>query len=385
MSLQSEPKLAWPETKLHFPVPAQVIPETKLVDLWTSFVPAFQGKYSRFTSYLMYLSTDFSGGFKVCSVLGTNPAENTFNVPFNPPGPPVLIDIRNQIWAKSQKKDWEELNREDWELLGFSFLLTGEINEFHKWVKMTDREFGLTDECKKFLFVLGWNSDAGNTNSGILQALVDYSKGEYDHADFEMLANSVLKDGHWQLSGVLVDSISKNAWSGKQTLYFLDFLSGFYSDWQDWEKEKFLNLSLGKVPPFIALKRAKKILNSRDFNGYLNHLKIVFRGSWEEPETEFGYDLRVPYDPFILTLLRYEREGETYFREVLENLKSTPYSYFVNIQLAILYYRTGDYTRFLESYEKGGRLRYLSVPLYFFAKVKESRKEETRADSIFQS
>jgi hypothetical protein len=385
MSLQSELKLPWPETTFHFPAPVLTIPTPKLSDLWKQFIPAFQGKYSRFANYLMYLSTDFSGGFKVCSVLSTNPTENTFQVPYTPPGPPLSIEIRNQIWTLSRKKQWEELDREEWEMLGFSFLLTGDLRDFNQWVEMTKTEFGLSDNCQKFLTLLGWYTEKVPRDNSILQALVDYSHGDFVNADFNLIANAVLKEGYWQLSGVLFDALAKGAWSGKQILPFLDFLTGFYSEWQDWEKSKFLKTSLGKVPPFSALKRARKLLNKNDFLEYSKYLISIFRGDWEEPEAEFGYESTIPFDPFMTVLIRYDKEGDSYFREIKEALVASPYSYFVNLQMAILAYRNRDYDKFLEFYEKGGRLRYLPLPLYLYAKVKDLRKEETLADSILKT
>ncbi len=385
MSSKSELKLPWPEMTLHFPAPVQTISESKLGDLWPEFVQAFQGKYSRFASYLMYLSTDFSGGFKVCSVLGANPAENTFNVPFTPPGPPISKEIRNQIWALCQKREWEEVNREEWELLGMSFLLTGELDSFYAWVEMTKKEFGLSEECKKFLTLLGWNFETNLAETNVLNSLVSYVIGDFAKADFSFLAQAVLKEGYWQFSGVLFDAIAKNIWNGREILPFLDFLSGFYADWQNWEKAKFLKVTLGKVPPFSALIRAKKILTPSEFIEYSNHLKLLFRGDFEEPEGDFGYDLAISVDPFFSTLIRFDKEGESYKAELMEELESKPYSYIVNLQYAIVLYRQGDANGFLQYYQNGGRLRYLAVPLYLYARVMENKNEEALANSIFQT
>lgn len=385
MSSKSELKLPWPEMTLHFPAPVPEISETKLGDLWSEFVQAFHGKYSRFASYLMYVSTDFSGGFKVCSVLGTNPTENTFNVPFSPPGPPISLEIRNKIWAICQRKEWEEVNREEWELLGMSFLLTGEIDSFYAWVEMTKKEFGLTEECKKFLTLLGWNFETQTKEADILDSLVSYANGDFAKADFPLIAQSVLKEGYWQLSGVLFDAIAKNIWTGSQILPFLDFLSGFYSEWQVWEKAKFLKVTLGKVPPFSALIRAKKILSPSEYLEYSNHLKLLFRGDFEEAEGEFGYDLSINLDPFLSTLIRLDKEGDTFKNELKEELETRPYSYISNLKYAIVLYRQGDADGFLKFYQNGGRLRYLAIPLYLYARVLENKNEVALASSIFQT
>ena len=191
-----------------------------------------------------------------------------------------------------------------------------------------------------------------------------------------------MKDGYWQLAGVLIDAIGKANWMGENILPFLDFLSGFYNDWKDWEKAKFLNITLGKVPAYPALKKASKILNKNQFQEYSKHLKYLFRGDFEESERGFGYESNVPIDPFMITLLRFDKEREIYTNELQNQIHLAPYSYILNLRMAIVYFRIGDYHRFMEFYEKGGRLKFLPIPLYLFAKVKESRKEETLANSI---
>ncbi len=385
MSSKSELKLPWPEINLHYQAPTVPGPEINLPDLWNQFLSSFQGKQVRFTNYLMYLSTDFSGGFKVCSVLGPNPVENTFSVPVTLPAPSISKEARDQIWERSQKKEWEELNREDWELLGISFLMTGDLTEFHKWISLTSKEFGLTEDCKKYLTLLGWKFDGLSKNISVLDSLVCYAAGDYKNVDFQAIADAILRDGYSQLSGVLLDCIHKNVWTGDQIFPFLNFLTGFYSEWQEWEQAKFLRITLGKVPPFSALKKAKKILKPAAFLEYSKNLKLLFRGEWEESDLEFGFELHVQMDPFMKTLIRFHKEGEDLAKEIMEKLSNFPYSYIINLQYAVVLYRKGDHTGFLKYYENGGRLRYLPLPLYLYARTSYFRKEVSLADSIFQT
>ena len=85
---------------------------------------------------------------------------------------------------------------------------------------------------------------------------------------------------------------------------------------------------------------------------------------------------------FSILNLRFDKEREIYTNELQNQIHLAPYSYILNLRMAIVYFRIGDYHRFMEFYEKGGRLKFLPIPLYLFAKVKESRKEETLANSI---
>ncbi len=399
MSFSTEIKLPWPEIRIHFAKTAETVrPKSETIpqevwepspanlgELWVALRSSFQGKHFRFTSYLQYLSTDFSGGFKVCSFLGGNRDKNAFQFPFSPPGPPISKDIRDSIWLLCKKRKWEEVDRENWELLGLTFLLTGDIIDFKAWVEMTKKEFGLSEDCKRFLTILGWETFETGKDHSLFSSLVAYSSGRFSDVDFPLLSDSVLKEGFWQFSGVLFDSISKGIWSGDKTLVFWEFLTGFYSDWKDWEKAKFLNVSLGKVPAYQSLRYAKKLLSKTEYPVYAFNLKKVFRGDLEEPEAEFGYDLTIPFDPFSITLIRYDREGESFAKILREDLLKTPYSYYSNLQMSLLAYREGNYDLFLEFYQKGGRLRYLPIPLYFYARAMERKNQPGLANSILSA
>ncbi|WP_411823271.1 LBF_1011 family protein [Leptospira sp. 'Mane'] len=398
MSRNIETQLPWPEIRLHFtkqmeekPTLSAVADEPSLVStldpisldvFWTSLRSSFQGKYNRYISYIQYLSTDFSGGFKVCSFLTQNRNQDTFQFPFSPPGPPISLEMRNMIWLVCKRKEWEEVEREDWELLGISFLLTGDITDFKAWVEMTKKEFGLSEDCKRFLTLLGWEEYESEEDGSILQSLVNYSRGKYEFVDYKLISNAVLKEGYWQLSGVLLDSISKLAWKGKDILKFLQFLSGFYSEWQDWEQAKFKSIVLGKVPAFSLVRYAKKLLPKNDFSFYLDDIKKTFRGDLEEEEVRFGYNVGFPFDPFLVTLLRYDKEKDRFEKTTDEEGFRFPYSYFSNLQIALVQYRKGNLDSFFEFYEKGGRLRFLPIPLYLYARALQKKGETEVADSI---
>jgi hypothetical protein len=399
MTLQSELKLPWPELSIHFPVLAtQTVSETSaekssvepasnidLNKLWERFRSTFHGKYSRFASYLMYLSTDFSGGFKVCSFLGIKSIQNTFQ--FSPGSSALSLDAegRDKIWAFCKRKEWEEIDREDWELLGLSFLLTGDTREFSEWVQMTNVEFGLSDDCKRYLTLLSWESFHVSTEATPLHSLYNYTLGAYEKVDFLLLAGEVLKQGNVQIAGVLLDAIEKGVWHGEEILPFLEFIAGNYDNWKDWEKAKFLNLTLGKLPPFLALKKAKKILPKERFLEYTKSLKLNFRGDFEKQELESGSEVSVRFDPFIVTLIRYDRERDAFRKEIAGLIALSPYSYFLNLQMALVSFKDRDFEGFLNFYEKGGRLRYLPTPLYFYARAQKERKEDAVAESILNT
>lgn len=394
MSLQTELKLPWPEISLQAPPVTSSEPEEKTVhalqtpvyeDHWGVLRSAFQGKYSRFANYLMYLSTDFSGGFKVCSVLEQNPLQNTFSAPFSPPGPPILPATLESVWTLTRNKVWEELDRDDWELLGFGFLLLRDIDKFREWVEVTKSEFEISPDCHNFLFLLGWEFSTTSNGDPILRSLACYASGDFEKCNFQLISSSVLKDGLWQLSGVLLDSIEKTIWSGDEIFPFLEFISGFFGNWQTWEKVKFLNLTLGKIPAFTALRRAQRLLPKETFLEYYKQVSNLMRGNFEDPADDSGYELSIPFDPFMDTLIRFNEEGEKYAIELEDLLKSAPYSYIYNLQVAILKYRQKDYDGFLKNYELGGRMRYMPIPLYLFARVNSFKENVAIADSIFSS
>ncbi|BDA78100.1 hypothetical protein LPTSP3_g10300 [Leptospira kobayashii] len=401
MSRNIETQLPWPEIRLHFtkqteekpssstetnePTAVSTLAPVPLDAFWKSLRSSFQGKYNRYINYIQYLSTDFSGGFKVCSFLTQNRTENTFHFPFSPPGPPISLEMRNMIWLVCKRKEWEEVEREDWELLGISFLLTGDITDFKAWVEMTKKEFGLSEDCKRFLTLLGWEEHEPEEDDSILQSLIWYSRGNYESVNYKLIANSVLKEGYWQLSGVLLDSIAKLAWKGEDTLKFLQFLSGFYPEWKDWEKTKFKSIVLGKVPAFVLVRYAKKLLSKNEFSFYLDDIKKIFRGDWEEEEIEFGYNVGFPFDPFLVTLLRFDKEGDRFEKAIQTEISQFPYSYFSNLQVALIRYRKGDFDSFLDFYEKGGRLRFLPIPLYLYARALQRKGEIELAGSILST
>ncbi|GBF49788.1 hypothetical protein LPTSP4_13070 [Leptospira ryugenii] len=394
MSQPSQFTLSWPETRLVSPKHSPKVNEPSiskqdqnrpLAELWSEYLETFSGKQSRFAQYLLYLSTDFSGGLKVCSILAGNSKENPFSVVWTPPAPKLNSSLRDEIWRRCLAKEMEEIDRENWETLGFGFLLTGELKSFSDWVEFTEREFGLKDDCIAFLQLLGKKSADLQGSTSVLQVLVDYMQGNFEQVSFESLSRMVLVDGHWQISGILFHAIENGHWTGEPSIRFLQFLSAFFQDWKEWEQAQFLNVVLGKAPAFPLLRKAKQILNPNQYLIFKNKLEIVYRGDWEESDRIFAYDLHLSFDPFINCMMKYKEGGESFLNTLYFESRKKPYSFYLNMQMALVCFMNGEYDSFLHYYSLAGRLKHLPTPLYIYAKVLESRGNETNSNAIFST
>ncbi|MCW7470198.1 LBF_1011 family protein [Leptospira kanakyensis] len=381
MSLQTEYKLQWPEYRIEFH-PRPNIPKTAtLPELWPDLRAFFSGSQSRFANYLYYLSTDFSGGFSLCSILGENEANIRFSDPRLISPSPFPKDSLAQIWKLCQNREFEEMEREDWELIGFSFLYLGNVREFRNWVLKTKEFFGQTDDNRRFLFLLGWESSEVPFENSVLHMLVEYVKGNQDVVDFKTLTDAVITSSHWQISGVLFHAIETGWFTGNDTFPFWKFLIGFYEEWEDWEKQKFRSVSLGKIPAFPALRYAKRYFPLDTFHSYQVELETNLRGDWTYGDG-FGYELTHQMDPFVETVVRFRTDKEKFEEELKNELIKRPYSYFINLQLACISFVKKENQNFLDFYKKAGRLKYLPLALNLYWRVLKSNGEEVLSKSI---
>lgn len=384
MSLQTEYKLQWPEYRIEFHKSPHIPKKASLTELWPSLRAFFSGNQSRFANYLFYLSTDFSGGFSLCSILGENEVANRFKDPqlFTPTTFPV--ESLDQIWELCQNREFEEMEREDWELVGFGLLYSGKIREFRNWVLKTKEFFGQTDDNRRFLFLLGWESSELPSDNSILHMLVEYVKGNRESLNFKTLTDAVTLDSYWQIAGVLFHAIEMGWFTGEETFRFWKFLIGFYSEWEEWEKQKFCMVSLGKIPAFPALRYAKRYFPFETFFRYRNDLEMALRGDWIE-ENEFGYELTHEMDPFVETVVRFQNDGDSYEEGLKNELVLKPYSYFINLQLASIAFVKKENQKFLNFYKKAGRLKYLPLALNLYWRVLKDTGETVLANTIERS
>ncbi|TGL12854.1 LBF_1011 family protein [Leptospira meyeri] len=381
MSLQTEYKLQWPEFRIEFHPGPPISKKANLNELWPILRAFFSGNQSRFANYLFYLSTDFSGGFSLCSVLGENENANRFRDPQLVSPSPFPIETLEQIWDLCQKREFEEMEREDWELIGFGFLYLGRVLEFRNWVLKTKDFFGQTDDNRRFLHLLGWESSDFSSENSILHMLVEYEKGNRDVINFKTLTDAVVFDSHWQISGVLFHAIEIGWFTGEETFRFWKFLIGFYEEWEDWEKQKFRSVSLGKIPAFPALRYAKRYFPENTFVLYRQDLETNLRGDWTYGDG-FGYELTHQMDPFVETIVRFRNDKERFEEELKTELWKRPYSYFINLQLAFISFVKKENQIFLEFYKKAGRLKYLPLALNLYWRVLKLNGEEVLSKSI---
>lgn len=381
MSLQTEYKLQWPEYRIEFHPGPHIPKKASLNELWPDLRAFFSGNQSRFANYLHYLSTDFSGGFSLCSVLGENEASFRFRDPQLVSPSPFPKETLFQIWELCQNRDFEEMEREDWELLGFGFLYLGEVLEFRNWVLKTKDFFGQTDDNRRFLFLLGWETSEVTFENSILHMLVEYVKGNRDELNFKSLTDAVVLDSYWQISGVLFHAIEVGWFSGEETFRFWKFLIGFYSEWEEWEKQKFRSVSLGKIPASPALRYAKRYFPENTFVFYREELETNLRGDWTYGDG-FGYELTHQMDPFVETVVRFRADNLKFEEELKTELVKRPYSYFINLQLAFINFVKKEHQSFLEYYKKAGRLKYLPLALNLYWRVLKLNGEEVLAKSI---
>ncbi|TGK87501.1 hypothetical protein EHQ24_02930 [Leptospira noumeaensis] len=381
MSLQTEYKLQWPEYRIEFHLRPHIPKTATLPELWPALRAFFSGSQSRFANYLYYLSTDFSGGFSLCSILGENEANIRFSDPRLISPSPFPKDTLEQIWKLCQNREFEEMEREDWELIGFGHLYLGNTKEFRNWVLKTKEFFGQTDDNRRFLFLLGWESSEFPFENSILHILVEYVKGNRDVLNFKTLTDAVIVDSHWQISGVLFHAIETGWFTGEETFRFWKFLIGFYAEWEDWEKQKFRSVSLGKIPAFPALRYAKRYFPQDTFLSYQVELETNLRGDWTYGDG-FGYELTHQMDPFVETIVRFRTDKEKFEDELKNELIKRPYSYFINLQLAFISFVKKENQIFLEFYKKAGRLKYLPLALNLYWRVLKSNGEEVLAKSI---
>ncbi|TGM59413.1 LBF_1011 family protein [Leptospira vanthielii] len=381
MSLQTEYKLQWPEYRIEFHKGPELPKTATLSELWPSLRAFFSGDQSRFANYLYYLSTDFSGGFSLCSFLGENEVANRFKDPQLTTPSLFPSQSLDQIWEFCQNREFEEMEREDWELVGFGLLYSGQIAEFRNWVLKTKEFFGQTDDNRRFLFLLGWEFSELPYENTILHALVEYVQGKRDYLDFKTLTDAVTLDSHWQVSGVLFHAIEMGWFSGEETFRFWKFLIGFYAEWEDWEKQKFCSVSLGKIPAFPALRYAKRYFPEETFLRYREDLETSLRGDWTV-SNGFGYELSHEMDPFVETVVRFRNEGIRYEDDLKNELLLKPYSYFINLQLASIAFVKKENDKFLNFYKKAGRLKYLPFALNLYFRVLKVTGDETLGSSI---
>ncbi|TGL87917.1 hypothetical protein EHQ68_00720 [Leptospira congkakensis] len=381
MSLQTEYKLQWPEYRIEFHQRPHIPKSATLPELWPSLRAFFSGSQSRFANYLFYLSTDFSGGFSLCSILGENEANNRFRDPQLLSPTPFPKESLAEIWKLCQNREFEEMEREDWELIGFGLLYSGNLLEFRNWVLKTKEFFGQTDDNRRFLYLLGWESSVFPYENSILHMLVEYVRGNSNVLDFKTLTDAVIVDSHWQISGVLFHAIETGWFTGEETFRFWKFLIGFYAEWEDWEKQKFRSVSLGKIPAFPALRYAKRYFPLDTFHSYQVELETNLRGDWTYGDG-FGYELTHQMDPFVETVVRFRSDGESFIDELKNELIKRPYSYFLNLQLAFISFVKKENQNFLDFYKKAGRLKYLPLALNLYWRVLKSNGEEVLAKSI---
>lgn len=378
MSSQTEMKLSWPEIRLeYFPQKE----ETSQESIWSELRSFFQGSGERFANYLTYISTDFYGGINLCSILGENSEKATFHEPLLVSPGEFPISALDSIWEKCKKHEFEELDREDFELLGFAFLYNGRVEDFTGWVILSEKTFGLTDDSKRFLNAIGWRKDSIPYSDTALHALVEFSNGSISEQEIEILIESLFQKGFWQVGGVLFALIQRNLLAGEKSFRVWKFLLGLYSEFLQWEKEYFLDVSIGKLPPFYALRQAKKYLTNEEFLSYKEKLSVSLRGEWKQSET-LGYDLNLQLDPLLEIINGYEAGGEEFFQQLLVKQKQMPYSFIANLLLATIYFRKKEDSVFLTHYEKAGRLKYLPIPLFFYARVLHRTGKSDLAESI---
>ncbi|EOQ97161.1 hypothetical protein LEP1GSC195_2268 [Leptospira wolbachii serovar Codice str. CDC] len=381
MSLQTEYKLQWPEYRIEFHKRPELPKTATLSELWPSLRAFFSGNQSRFANYLYYLSTDFSGGFSLCSFLGENEVANRFRDPQLTTPSPFPSQSLDKIWKLCQNREFEEMEREDWELIGFGLLYSGQIAEFRNWVVKTKEFFGQTDDNRRFLYLLGWEFSELPYENSILHTLVEYVRGNRETLNFKTLTDAVTLDSHWQISGVLFHAIEMGWFNGDETFRFWKFLIGFYEEWEDWEKQKFRSVSLGKIPAFPALRYAKRYFSEETFLSYREDLETSLHGDWTV-NNGFGYELSHEMDPFVETVVRFRNEGIRYEDDLKNELLLKPYSYFVNLQLASIAFVKKENDKFLSFYKKAGRLKYLPLALNLYFRVLKVTGDEILGSSI---
>ncbi|TGM54849.1 hypothetical protein EHQ91_07805 [Leptospira biflexa] len=384
MSSQTEYKLRWPEYRIEFHPTEENPKKVTLPELWPDLRAFFSGNQSRFANYLFYLSTDFSGGFSLCSVLGQNDASFRFHDPVLQSPTTFPKESLETIWKLCQNREFDEMEREDWELIGFGFLYVGNISEFRKWVLVTKDYFGQTADNHRFLTLLGWEYSEIPFENSILHMLVEYAKGDFGKIDFKDLVDSCLLDSHWQIAGVLFHAIELGLLPEYESFRVWKFLIGFYEEWESWEKEKFQYVSFGKIPPFYALRYAKRYLPHESFYKYQSDLETELRGDWVSG-SEFGYELTHSINPCIDTVVRFRNEGERFERELDALYQLKPYSYLLPLQLACIQFVKKEYDGFLKLYQKSGRLKHLPLALNLYWRVLQIKGDTKMSSAIKRS
>lgn len=384
MSLQTEYKLRWPEYRIEFHPTEETPKKVSLPELWPNLRAFFSGNQSRFANYLFYLSTDFSGGFSLCSVLGENDANFRFHDPVLQSPTTFPKECLDSIWKLCQNREFEEMEREDWELIGFGLLYLGNIPEFRRWVLITKEFFGQSDDNKRFLALLGWERSEIQFENSILHMLVEYANGRFEKIDFKTLVDSLLLESHWQLAGVLFHAIELGLLAEKDSFRIWKFMIGFFDEWETWEKEKFLYVSLGKLPPFYALRYAKRYLTKDSFAKYQSDLETELRGDWMSGNT-FGYELTHSMNPCVDTVVRFQREGKNFEEELKADYSLKPYSYLLPLQLACIQFVKKEYDSFLTYYQKCGRLKHLPMILNLYWRVLLEKGDKQLSSAIKRS
>ncbi|MGJ4732852.1 hypothetical protein EHR04_16045 [Leptospira levettii] len=384
MSLQTEYKLRWPEYRIEFHPTEEIPKKVSLQELWPDLRAFFSGNQSRFANYLFYLSTDFSGGFSLCSVLSENDASFRFHDPVLQSPTPFPKTSLERIWKLCQNREFEEMEREDWELIGYGLLYEGNVPEFRKWVLTTKEFFGQTDDNRRFLTLLGWEYSEFPFENSILHMLVEYAKGNFEKIHFPTLVDAALQDSHWQLVGILFHAIELGLLPEKEAFRVWKFMIGFYEEWETWEKEKFQWVSIGKIPPFSALRYAKRYLPHSTFLKYKSDLETELRGDWMNGN-EFGYELSHTMNPCIDTVVRYKNEGELFERELSAEYQLKPYSYLIPLQLSCIHFVKKEYDQFIKLYQKSGRLKHLPLALNLYWRVLQEKGDKNLSSAIKRS
>lgn len=378
MNPQVTLKYSWPELEIReteIPVPTErPIPrlgfEKKLRN-------AFFGKYSKFLTYLPYLGTDFTGGFGLHTFQETTSSRKTFVTPKPDPGPIFVDEEWREEWEYYLGEAKVTKSSSEFELWGFFFLYSGDKENFQIWLEIQEESGAISSSLKFFLTLLGWRNYEPKRDESLLSLLFAYQKGESKKGDLDLIAKSILYEGHWQFSGILLDALGKGSWSGERANSFWRFIVGFYEDWKDWEKSRIRAISLGKLPPTLAVSLFEGFLSPEEKKEFIEGLNLVFRGKAKSDSGSLNEKIQAYLKNFKL-----QEEAE---RELLvQKLRQYPISYYYNLLNAIIASEDQNWSHFYASYEKAGRLRFLPIALHCKAKYLQNRGETELANTLFR-
>ncbi len=378
MNPQVTLKYSWPELEIReteIPVPTErPIPrlgfEKKLRN-------AFFGKYSKFLTYLPYLGTDFTGGFGLHTFQETTSSRKTFVTPKPDPGPIFVEEEWREEWEYYLEATKITKSSSEFELWGFFFLYSGDKENFQIWLEIQEDSRAISTSLKFFLSLLGWRHYEPKRDESLLSLLFAYQTGESKKGDLDLIAKSILYEGNWQFSGILLDAISKGIWYGERANSFWRFIVGFYEDWKDWEKTRIRALSLGKLPPTLAVSLFEDVLSADEKQEYLEGLNLVFRGKTKSDTSSLNEKIQMFLKNFKLQN-DYERDL------LLRKLKQYPCSYYYNLLNSFVAAEDANWSLFHEAYERAGRLRFLPIALHFKAKYLQNKGDTELANTLFK-